>query len=203
MSAARRPRGRCGARATGASGHGASVSSIWPLRRSGGSAWDAALRKRLDDLGWIDGPTVKIDYRWGAGSVDRMQLFAKELVRLNPDVLVAATTPATAAMQAATHTIPIVFAVVSDPVGSGFVASLAKPGGNITGFINIEASLSGKWLELLRQIAPSCRASASCLILRPHPTRDTIWIPSGPRPRRLKSSRSTCRGSQPTPKLKL
>jgi putative tryptophan/tyrosine transport system substrate-binding protein len=120
-----------------------------------GQAWDAAFRKRLDELGWIDGRTVKIDYRWGAGSVDRMRLFAKELVRLNPDVLVAATTPATAALQAETHTIPIVFAVVSDPIGSGFVVSLAKPGGNITGFINIEASLSGKWLELLRQIAPS------------------------------------------------
>jgi putative tryptophan/tyrosine transport system substrate-binding protein len=120
-----------------------------------GQAWDAAFRKRLDELGWIDGRTVKIDTRWGAGSVDRMRLFAKELVRLNPDVLVAATTPATAALQTETHTIPIVFAVVSDPIGSGFVASLAKPGGNITGFINIEASLSGKWLELLRQIAPS------------------------------------------------
>jgi len=120
-----------------------------------GQAWDAAFRKRLDELGWIDGRTVKIDTRWGAGSVDRMRLFAKELVRLNPDVLVAATTPATAALQTETHTIPIVFAVVSDPIGSGFVASLAKPGGKITGFINIEASLSGKWLELLRQIAPS------------------------------------------------
>jgi putative tryptophan/tyrosine transport system substrate-binding protein len=120
-----------------------------------GQAWDAAFRKRIDELGWIDGSTVRIDNRWGAGSVDRMQLFAKELVRLKPDVLVAVTTPATAALQAETHTIPIVFAVVSDPVGSGFVASLAKPGGNITGFINIEASLSGKWLELLRQMAPS------------------------------------------------
>ncbi len=120
-----------------------------------GQVWDAAFRKRLDELGWIDGRTVKIDYRWGAGSLDRLQLFAKELVGLNPDVLVAATTPATAALQAETRTIPIVFAVVSDPIGSGFVASLAKPGGNITGFINIEASLSGKWLELLREVAPS------------------------------------------------
>jgi putative tryptophan/tyrosine transport system substrate-binding protein len=117
-------------------------------------AWDAAFRKRLDELGWGDGRTVHIDYRWGAGSVERMQLFAKELVQLNPDVIFTATTPATAALQAETHTIPIVFTMVSDPVGSGFVASLANPGGNITGFINIEASLSGKWLELLREIAP-------------------------------------------------
>jgi putative tryptophan/tyrosine transport system substrate-binding protein len=116
--------------------------------------WDTAFRKRLSELGWDDGRTNHIDYRWGAGSVERMQLFAKELVRLNPDVLVALSTPATAALQAETHTIPIVFAMVSDPVGSGFVASLANPGGNITGFINIEASLSGKWLELLREIAP-------------------------------------------------
>src|SRR5215211_7834025 len=94
-------------------------------------AWDAAFRQRLDELGWIDGHNIRIDYRWGAGSIDRMQLFAKELIRLNPKVLVAVTTPATAALQRETHTIPIVFAIVSDPVGSGFVASLANPGGNI------------------------------------------------------------------------
>jgi ABC-type uncharacterized transport system substrate-binding protein len=117
-------------------------------------AWDAAFRKRLVELGWIDGRNIHIDYRWGAGSVERMQLFAKELVRLNPDVIVTISTPVTAALQAEIHTIPIVFAMVSDPVGSGFVASLANPGGNITGFINIEASLSGKWLELMREIAP-------------------------------------------------
>jgi putative tryptophan/tyrosine transport system substrate-binding protein len=117
-------------------------------------AWDAAFRKRLVELGWIDGRNIHIDYRWGGGSVDRVRMFAKELVQLNPDVLVALTTPATAALQAETQTIPIVFAMVSDPVGSGFVASLANPGGNITGFINIEGSLSGKWLELMREIAP-------------------------------------------------
>jgi putative ABC transport system substrate-binding protein len=117
-------------------------------------AWDTAFRKRLVELGWIDGRNIHFDYRWGAGSVERMQLFAKELVRLNPDVIVTISTPATAALQAETHTIPIVFAWVSDPLGSGFVASLANPGGNITGFINIEGSLSGKWLELMREIAP-------------------------------------------------
>ena len=117
-------------------------------------AWDAAFRKRLIELQWIDGRNVHIDYRWGAGSVDRMQLFAKELVRLNPDVLVSISTPATASLQAETRTIPIVFAWVSDPVGSRFVSSLANPGGNITGFINIEASVIGKWLTLMREIAP-------------------------------------------------
>ncbi len=120
-----------------------------------GQDWDAAFHKRLVELGWIDGRNVHLDYRWGDGSVDRMQMLAKELVGLNPEVLVSMTTPATAALQEQTHTIPIVFAAVSDPLGSGFATSLAKPGGNITGFIDIEASLSGKWLELMREIAPS------------------------------------------------
>jgi putative tryptophan/tyrosine transport system substrate-binding protein len=117
-------------------------------------AWDAAFRKRLGELGWIEGRNIRIDYRWGAGSVDRMRLFARELVQLNPDALVSISTPATAALQAETRTIPIVFAWVSDPVGSGFVSSLAHPGGNITGFLNIEASVVGKWLTLMREIAP-------------------------------------------------
>jgi putative ABC transport system substrate-binding protein len=117
-------------------------------------AWDAAFRKRLVELGWIDGRNVHIDYRWAAGSVDRMRLFARELVQLNPDALVTISTPATAAVQAETRTIPIVFAWVSDPIGSGFVSSLAHPGGNITGFLNIETSVVGKWLSLMREIAP-------------------------------------------------
>jgi putative ABC transport system substrate-binding protein len=117
-------------------------------------AWDTAFRKRLDELGWTDGRNIQVDYRWGAGNLDRVQLFAKELVQLNPEVLIAVSTAATAALQRQTRTIPIVFAVVSDPIGSGFVASLNRPGGNITGFINIESSLIGKWLGLLREIAP-------------------------------------------------
>jgi putative ABC transport system substrate-binding protein len=116
--------------------------------------WDTAFRKRLDDLGWVDGRNIRLDYRWASGNVERLQFFAKELVALNPDLLVAISTPATAALQRETKTIPIVFTVVSDPVGSGFVASLPNPGGNITGFINIEASLSGKWLDLMREVAP-------------------------------------------------
>ena len=127
--------------------------------------WYAAFRKRLDELGWIDGRNIHIDSRRVAGKVDRLPPFAEELVRLNPDVLVAVTTPATAALQAQTYTIPIVFAVVSDPVGSGFVASLANPGGNITGFMDVEASLSGKWLELIHEIAPS--ASRVAILFNP------------------------------------
>ena len=139
-----------------------------PIRRIGvlyisaqndrdGQAWDAAFREQLHKLGWIDGRSVQIDYRWGAGNIDRTQLFARELVQLVPDVLVAVTTPATAALHRETQTIPIVFAVVSDPIGSGFVTSLARPGGNITGFNILEASLSGKWLELMHEIAPHVR----------------------------------------------
>ena len=83
--------------------------------------WYAAFRKRLDELGWVEGHNIHTDYRWSAGNIERTQVFAKELVRLNPDVLLSVTTPATAALQAETHTIPIVFAGVSDPIGSGFV----------------------------------------------------------------------------------
>lgn len=117
-------------------------------------AWDSAFRRLLIELQWIEGRNVQIDHRWGAGDVDRMRLFAQELVRLNPDVLVGISTPATAALQAATRKIPIVFAWVSDPVGSGFVSSLANPGGNITGFLNIESSVIGKWIALMHEIAP-------------------------------------------------
>ncbi len=118
-------------------------------------AWDAAFRKRLVELGWIDGRSVHIDYRWGAGSVDRMRLFAGELVQLKPDALVSISTPATAALQAETRTIPIVFAWVSDPIGSGFVSrSLAHPGGNITGFLVLRPRWLESQLSLMREIAP-------------------------------------------------
>jgi putative ABC transport system substrate-binding protein len=124
-------------------------------QREGDEAVDhEAFRQQLDKLGWNAGKNITIEYRWGAGSIGRVQALAKELARLNPDVLVGITTPATAALQAETHTVPIVFAQVSDPIGSGFVNSLVNPGANITGFINIEASLSGKWLELMRAVAP-------------------------------------------------
>jgi putative tryptophan/tyrosine transport system substrate-binding protein len=130
------------------------VGVLDALREGDDAADHDAFRRQLDKLGWIASQNINIEYRWGAGSIDRVQAFAKELVKLNPDVLVGITTPATAALQAQTHTIPIVFAQVSDPVGSRLVESLASPGANITGFINIEASLSGKWLELMRAVAP-------------------------------------------------
>jgi hypothetical protein len=125
-------------------------------------SWLAAFRKGLDERDWRDGRNVRIDYRRAAGDADRLRAFAKELVALQPDVMFAITTPTVAAVLRETRTLPIVFAQVSDPVGSGFVASLARPGGNVTGFtnINIESSIGGKWLELLKQIAPAVRRVA-------------------------------------------
>jgi ABC-type uncharacterized transport system substrate-binding protein len=105
-------------------------------------------------LGWIDGRTVRIDYRWGAGDADRFRRYAGELVALAPDVILASATPAVASLQQATRTVPIVFAQVIDPVGAGLVDSLARPGGNATGFTVFEYGISAKWLELLKEIAP-------------------------------------------------
>lgn len=114
----------------------------------------AAFLEGLRDAGWEDGKNLKIDYRWAAGQVDRLPALAAELVRLRVEVLVAETTPATRAARAATQEIPIVFTSVSDPVGSGFVASLAHPGGNVTGVANILPELTGKLLELVREVVP-------------------------------------------------
>jgi putative ABC transport system substrate-binding protein len=119
--------------------------------------WLSRFAKELSELGWTN---VQMDVRWAGDDVDRMRLFAKELVGLKPDVILAFGTPVTAALQRETRTIPIVFAIVSDPVGEGFVASLSHPGGNITGFQNSEALIGGKWLELLTQIAPRVKRAA-------------------------------------------
>jgi putative tryptophan/tyrosine transport system substrate-binding protein len=120
----------------------------------------AAFVRQLQKLGWAEGRNLQIDYRWAAGDAERMQEFAKELVALRPHVIFARSTPVTAALLKETHTIPIVFTVVSDPVGDHFVESLARPGGNVTGFTNVESSLAGKWLELLKQIAPGIKRVA-------------------------------------------
>ena len=114
----------------------------------------AAFRKELQRLGWTEGRNARIETRWAAGDVDRIQAYAKELVTLKPDVILARTTPVTAALLRETRTIPIVFVGPSDPVGAGFAASMARPGGNATGFTNVEASLGGKWVELLKEIDP-------------------------------------------------
>jgi putative tryptophan/tyrosine transport system substrate-binding protein len=117
-------------------------------------AFLAAFREGLQKLGWAEGRNIRIDTRWAALDAEAMQRFAKELVALQPDLIVSQSTPTTASLLQETRTIPIIFALVIDPIGSGFVASLPRPGGNVTGFIAMEDSLAGKWLELLKEIAP-------------------------------------------------
>src|SRR5262249_5272306 len=106
------------------------------------------------ERGWTEGRNIRIDARWAAGDAEAMQRLAKELVALQPDLILSPTTPTTAALLQQTRTIPILFVNVSDPIGSGFVASLSRPGGNITGFLTFEFSIGGKWPELLKEIAP-------------------------------------------------
>jgi putative tryptophan/tyrosine transport system substrate-binding protein len=120
----------------------------------GSERWLKALLERLAQLGWRSDKNLEIDLRWGGGDLDQIKRSAKELVEARPEVIQVTTTPATAAILRETHTLPVVFAIVSDPVGSGFVQSLAHPGGNATGFVNIEGSIGTKWLEILKQIAP-------------------------------------------------
>jgi putative ABC transport system substrate-binding protein len=120
-----------------------------------GQARIAALREGLEKLGWTEGRNIRIDTRWmTTGDVESMQRFAKELVALQPDLILTQSTPITATMLQETRTIPIVFALVADPIGSGFVASFPRPGGNVTGFVTMEPAMAGKWLELLKEIAP-------------------------------------------------
>jgi ABC-type uncharacterized transport system substrate-binding protein len=120
----------------------------------------AAFLQSLQQLGWSDGSNVKIDYRWGANDAERVRRYAAELVALAPDVILTADSQSVAALQQATRTVPIVFGNVADPVGAGYVESLARPGGNITGFTVFEYGISPKWLELLKQIAPHVTRAA-------------------------------------------
>jgi putative ABC transport system substrate-binding protein len=114
----------------------------------------AAFRQGLAELGWIEGRNIRIDFRWPGGDVKRAQELAKELVGLKPDVLLARSTPTTAALKSETEVIPIVFVNVAEPVDSRFTQTLAQPGGNITGFTNFEGTIGGKWLQLLKEIDP-------------------------------------------------
>jgi putative tryptophan/tyrosine transport system substrate-binding protein len=118
-----------------------------------GQARVAAFQKGLQELGWTDGRNVRIEYRWAAGDADRIR-YAAELVAIAPDVILATSGATVGALQQASRTVPIVFVTVIDPVGGGWVASLARPGGNATGFATYEFSMGGKWLELLKEIAP-------------------------------------------------
>jgi putative ABC transport system substrate-binding protein len=123
-------------------------------------ARNAAFLQGLGQLGWIVGRNIRIDYRWGAGNIERYRAIAAELVALAPDVLVAFGYATASALQKATSTVPIVFASVTDPVGGGLVESLARPGGNTTGFVTSEFGFAGKWLELLKEIAPRVTRAA-------------------------------------------
>ena len=138
-----------------------------PLRRIGvlmgyaesdsdARAWHAAFREALQKLGWTEGRNIQVDTRWARpDDAESMRRFAMELVALQPDLLLSSTTPTTMALLQQTRTIPIVFALVADPIGSGFVASFTQPGGNVTGFIfTSEPTMAGKWVELLKEIAP-------------------------------------------------
>jgi putative tryptophan/tyrosine transport system substrate-binding protein len=120
----------------------------------------ATFLETLQQLGWTEGQNVQVDRRWGGGDADPIRKYAAELATLNPDVILATGAPATQQLLRATRTVPIVFVLVPDPVGSGFVESLSRPGGNATGFTQGEYGLSGKWLELLKEIAPGVTRAA-------------------------------------------
>ena len=151
-----------------------------PLRRIGVLSGLAEGRFRvmtfqqgLRELGWTEGHNVHIELRWAAGDVDRMRTYAAELVATKPDAILAISTPALVPLRQATNSIPIVFVNVGDPAGSGFVESLARPGGNITGITSFVSSIGGKWLELLKEVAP--RAVHVLVILKSgqsHSARD-------------------------------
>jgi putative ABC transport system substrate-binding protein len=138
----------------------------------------SALMRGLAELGWTFGQNLHVDVRWTAGDLDRARMLAKELVDLQPDVILAHNTPVVAALQRETRTIPIVFVIVVDPVGSGFVANLRRPGGNITGFINIEGAMAGKWLELLTEIAPDVKRVAAIFNPDTAPYVTSYYLPS-------------------------
>jgi putative ABC transport system substrate-binding protein len=138
-------------------------------------SWLAAFRNALTQLGWSEGNNLRIEVRWGAADPDRIRTLAKELVDLRPDAIFNQTTPVTDALARVTQTIPIVFVYVADPIGSGFAASLARPGRNITGFTYVEPTTGGKWVELLKEIAP--RTAHVALLFNPE-TAPKFYMPS-------------------------
>jgi len=149
----------------------------------GGDENDAAYKARipaftqaLAGLGWTEGRNVRMDLRWAGGDTDRIRALAQELVGLQPDIIATNGTPETIAVQRETRTIPIVFANVGDPVASGIVARLDRPGGNVTGFAILEASLGGKWLELLSEIAPGLNRAA--IMFNPDTVLVSAYMPS-------------------------
>ncbi len=143
-----------------------------PARQS----FEAAFTEALQELGWSSGRNIRIEYRWGAGDAERIRDFARELVEMQLDLIVGHTTPVVAALKAQTRTIPIVFTQVSDPVGSGFIDGFAKPGGNITGFTNLESSMGSKLGELLKEVAPTITRVAVMFNPDTAPDRGTYFL---------------------------
>jgi putative ABC transport system substrate-binding protein len=146
----------------------------------------SAFTQALANLGWTDGRDVRMDLRWGRADINRIQVLAQELVGLKPDIILADSTPATAALQRETQTIPIVFATLADPVASNIVVRLDRPSGNITGFANFEPSLEGKWLELLSEIAPGLKRAA--IIFNPDTAPVSTFMPSFERAARTRAN---------------
>jgi putative ABC transport system substrate-binding protein len=136
----------------------------------------SAFTKALAGLGWTDGRNVQMDFRWAGTDINRIRALAQELVGLQPDIILTGGSPSTAALQRETRTIPIVFVGVGDPVAGGDVPRLNRPGGNITGFGLVEASVGGKWLELLSEIAPGLKRAA--IMFNPEFNRISIYVPS-------------------------
>jgi putative ABC transport system substrate-binding protein len=136
----------------------------------------SAFTQALADLGWVDGRNVQMDRRWASGDINRMRALAHELVGLQPDIILTGGIAATAAVQRETRTIPIVFASVADPVATGIVARLDRPGGSITGFASLEATLGGKWLELLSEVAPGLKRAA--IMFNPDIATASAYMPS-------------------------
>ena len=136
----------------------------------------SAFTQALAGLGWTDGRNVRMDVRWAGGDINRIRALAQELVGLQPDIVLANGTLSTVALQQETRTIPIVFANAFDPVASGLVARLDRPSGNITGFANLEASLGGKWLELLLEIAPGLKRAA--IMFNPDTITASLYVPA-------------------------
>jgi putative ABC transport system substrate-binding protein len=134
----------------------------------------ASFRDALASFGWLEGRTVRIDYRFAGADPGRQQLFAKELVVLQPDVILGVSTPVTAALLRATNVIPIVFLGVSDPIGSGFATTLARPGGNLTGLMMYDVGIAGKWLAMLKEIEP--RLARAALVAGPRTTAYDYFV---------------------------
>ena len=154
----------------------------------------AILRQRLAELGWTVGRNLQIDERWSRGDADRARTLANELIQSKPDVVLGETTSATRALQQATATIPIIFTNLSNPVGSGFVTSLARPGGNITGFTNFKSSMGGKWLEVLKEVVPGVVRAA--IMYNP---KVSTHIAEATTSRRCKTPRDSWQSSRPPP----